>query len=231
MSFSFSDLHPSLRRAVADLGFTQPTPIQSSAIPPARDGRDVLGCAMTGSGKTAAFLLPIMERLLAKQRGTTRALVLAPTRELAAQIVEQFRDLAKHTNLRAAAVFGGAGMGPQERAFKQGVDVIVACPGRLLDHLDKAVGAGNYVIGLSADHGVAEIPEQVGAGRVASKTVIEALQKVLVPALGLAFALERFDRRFKRVEDIARGYGTALLAAPGEPPTDASGEKGPLARS
>jgi ATP-dependent RNA helicase RhlE len=134
MSFSFSDLHPSLRRAVADLGFTQPTPIQSSAIPPAHAGRDVLGCAMTGSGKTAAFLLPIMERLLPKQRGATRALVLAPTRELAAQIVEQFRDLAKHTHLRAAAVFGGAGMGPQERAFKQGVDVIVACPGRLLDH-------------------------------------------------------------------------------------------------
>jgi ATP-dependent RNA helicase RhlE len=135
MSFSFSTLHPSLQRGIADLGFTEPTPIQVSAIPPGLAGRDVLGCAMTGSGKTAAFLLPIMERLLAKPRGgVTRALVLAPTRELAAQIVEQFRDLAKHTKLRAAAVFGGAGMQPQERAFRQGVDVIVACPGRLLDH-------------------------------------------------------------------------------------------------
>jgi ATP-dependent RNA helicase RhlE len=135
MSFSFSALHPSLQRGIADLGFTEPTPIQTSAIPPALAGRDVLGCAMTGSGKTAAFLLPIMERLLASPRsGATRALVLAPTRELAAQIVEQFRDLAKHTKLKAAAVFGGAGMQPQERAFRQGVDVIVACPGRLLDH-------------------------------------------------------------------------------------------------
>ncbi|HUP23715.1 MAG TPA: DEAD/DEAH box helicase [Thermoanaerobaculia bacterium] len=135
MSFSFSTLHPSLQRGIADLGFTEPTPIQVSAIPPALAGRDVLGCAMTGSGKTAAFLLPIMERLLANPRsGVTRALVLAPTRELAAQIVEQFRDLAKHTKLKAATVFGGAGMQPQERAFRQGVDVIVACPGRLLDH-------------------------------------------------------------------------------------------------
>jgi ATP-dependent RNA helicase RhlE len=134
MSFTSYDLDPSLLRGVADLGFTEPTPIQRDGIPPALEGRDVLACAMTGSGKTAAFALPILQRLLGKKRGTTRALVLAPTRELAAQIVEHFNDLAKHTQIRAAAVYGGVGMGPQEKAFRAGIDIIVACPGRLLDH-------------------------------------------------------------------------------------------------
>jgi ATP-dependent RNA helicase RhlE len=134
MSFSSFNLNPGLLRGVSDLGFTTPTPIQRDGIPPAMAGRDVLACAMTGSGKTAAFALPILQRLLGGPRGTTRALVLAPTRELAAQIVEHFNDLGRHTGLRAAAVYGGVAMGPQERAFRNGVDVIVACPGRLLDH-------------------------------------------------------------------------------------------------
>src|SRR3954447_12758906 len=134
MSFSSFDLDPRLLRGVADLGFTDPTPIQRDAIPPALEGRDVLACAMTGSGKTAAFVLPILQRLLGKPRGTTRCLVLAPTRELAAQTVEHFNELAKHTTICAAAVYGGVGMLPQEKAFRSGTDVIVACPGRLLDH-------------------------------------------------------------------------------------------------
>jgi ATP-dependent RNA helicase RhlE len=134
MSFSSFNLHPSLLRGVADLGFTVPTPIQTKALPPALEGRDVLACAMTGSGKTAAFALPILQRLLGTKRGTTRALVLAPTRELAAQIVEQLNALGRHTGLKAAAIYGGVGMEPQERALRNGVDVIVACPGRLLDH-------------------------------------------------------------------------------------------------
>ena len=95
----------------------------------------MLACAQTGSGKTAAFLLPILHRLLGKPRGRTRALVVAPTRELAAQILEEFNALAVHTPLTGAAVFGGVGMGPQEHAFRAGVDVIIATPGRLLDHL------------------------------------------------------------------------------------------------
>jgi ATP-dependent RNA helicase RhlE len=90
---------------------------------------------MTGSGKTAAFALPILQRLMGAKRGATRALVLAPTRELAAQIVDVFNDLAKHTPIKAAAIYGGVGMEPQERALRRGVDIIVACPGRLLDHL------------------------------------------------------------------------------------------------
>jgi len=134
MSFSNLALHPSLERGLKDLGFRRPTPIQSSAIPPALEGRDLLATAMTGSGKTAAFLLPILHQLIAKPRGTTRALVLTPTRELAAQILADLDDLATHTPVTAAAVFGGVGMGPQAHAFRSGVDVIVGTPGRLLDH-------------------------------------------------------------------------------------------------
>jgi ATP-dependent RNA helicase RhlE len=132
--FSSLKLHPSLLKGIKELGFARPTPIQTDAIPPALEGRDVLACAMTGSGKTAAFLLPILHRLIDKPRGTTRALVLTPTRELAAQILEDLNDLAVHTPVTGAAVFGGVGMGPQEHAFRTGVDVLVATPGRLLDH-------------------------------------------------------------------------------------------------
>jgi ATP-dependent RNA helicase RhlE len=134
MSFETFGLQPALLRAVADLGFTEPTPIQQKAIPPGLEGRDILACAMTGSGKTAAFGLPILQRLLELPRGTTRALILSPTRELAAQTAEHFRDFAKHTPILGAAVYGGVSMGPQEEAFKRGVDVMVATPGRLLDH-------------------------------------------------------------------------------------------------
>jgi len=134
MPFRALELHPDLIKGIKELGFARPTPIQSDAIPPAMQGRDLLACAMTGSGKTAAFLLPILHRLIGRPRGTTRALVLTPTRELAAQIVEDLNALAVHTPLSAAAVYGGVGMGPQEHAFRSGVDVIVATPGRLLDH-------------------------------------------------------------------------------------------------
>ena len=135
MPFSRFTLEPELLKAVRELGFQRPTPIQEQAIPPALLGRDLLACASTGSGKTAAFLLPILHRLLGKSRGTTRCLVLTPTRELAAQIHSHLEALAVHTPLTGAPVFGGVGMGPQEHAFRSGVDVIVATPGRLLDHL------------------------------------------------------------------------------------------------
>jgi ATP-dependent RNA helicase RhlE len=134
MNFNQFQLHPDLLRGVAELGFTEPTPIQVDAIPPALAGRDLLACAMTGSGKTAAFGLPILHRLIGKPRGATRALIVTPTRELAAQIVEHLDALSVHTRLTAAAVFGGVSATPQERAFRDGVDIIVACPGRLLDH-------------------------------------------------------------------------------------------------
>ena len=138
MSFTSLKLHRDLLRGVKELGFARPTPIQMDAIPAAIDGRDVLACAMTGSGKTAAFLLPILHQLLERPRGTTRALIVTPTRELAAQIVKEFEEIAVHTPLTGAAIFGGVGMGPQEHAFRSGVDVLVATPGRLLDHLSKS---------------------------------------------------------------------------------------------
>ncbi len=135
MSFSSFALNAHLLKAIRHMGFEHPTPIQRLAVPPLLEGRDVVATAVTGSGKTAAFLLPILDRLLEQRRGTTRALVLAPTRELAAQIAEHLHDLAVHTSLTGAAVYGGVSMGPQERAFRRGVDVLIATPGRLLDHL------------------------------------------------------------------------------------------------
>jgi ATP-dependent RNA helicase RhlE len=134
LPFTNLHVHPDLLKGIRELGFTRPTPIQAEAVPPALDGRDLLACAQTGSGKTIAFLLPVLHRLMDKPRRTTRALVLTPTRELAAQILEEFNALAVHTPLTGAAVFGGVGMGPQEHAFRSAVDVIIATPGRLLDH-------------------------------------------------------------------------------------------------
>ena len=134
MSFEELGLHPELVQATQRLGFEHPTPIQQAAIPPLMQGRDVLATAVTGSEKTAAFLLPILHNLLEKRRGITRALVVAPTRELAAQISDHLRELAGHTGLTGAAVYGGVAMGPQVQAFRKGVDVLIATPGRLLDH-------------------------------------------------------------------------------------------------
>jgi len=133
--FTHLKLHPTLVKGIKELGFIRPTPIQAEAIPPAMAGRDLIACAQTGSGKTAAFLLPIIHHLHDKPRRTTRALVLAPTRELAAQILDDLNALAVHTPVTGAAVYGGVGMGPQEHAFRSGVDVFIATPGRLLDHL------------------------------------------------------------------------------------------------
>jgi ATP-dependent RNA helicase RhlE len=152
--FSDLKLHPYLLKGLKELGFARPTPIQAEAIPPALAGRDVLASATTGSGKTAAFLLPIVHQLIERPRGVTRALVLTPTRELAAQIVEDLNDLAVHTPVTGAAVYGGVGMGPQEHAFRSGVDVIVATPGRLLDHFRRSyakLGGLAYLVLDEAD--------------------------------------------------------------------------------
>jgi ATP-dependent RNA helicase RhlE len=151
LPFTALKLHPTLLKGIHELGFTRPTPIQADAIPPAMQGRDLLACAQTGSGKTAAFLLPILNTLLATPRGGTRALVLAPTRELAQQILDDLRALAVHTPVSAAAVYGGVGMGPQEHALRTGVDVIIACPGRLLDHMRQPYARFNKLQHLVLD--------------------------------------------------------------------------------
>jgi ATP-dependent RNA helicase RhlE len=149
--FTQLKLHPALIQATKELGFVRPTPIQAEAIPPAMAGKDLIACAQTGSGKTAAFLLPVVHHLIPKSRRTTRALVLAPTRELAAQILEDLDTLAVHTPVTGAAVFGGVGMGPQEHAFRSGVDVVIATPGRLLDHLRSRYVKLNHIEYLVLD--------------------------------------------------------------------------------
>jgi ATP-dependent RNA helicase RhlE len=132
-NFDALGLSPALLRAVRELGYTTPTPVQAAAIPPALAGRDVLASAQTGTGKTAAFGLPLIEALAPLPRNRTHALILAPTRELAAQIAGNLTDLAKHTGLRVAAIYGGVGFAPQYAAFARGTEIVVACPGRLLD--------------------------------------------------------------------------------------------------
>ncbi|HUK21911.1 MAG TPA: DEAD/DEAH box helicase [Gemmatimonadales bacterium] len=137
MPFATLGLAPELVRAVADEGYEHPTPIQQEAIPLALAGRDVIGSAQTGTGKTAAFLLPILQRLAAGPEGVLRALVLVPTRELAEQVVESARAYGRHVPVSATAVYGGVGMEPQTRALARGVDIVIATPGRLLDHIGR----------------------------------------------------------------------------------------------
>ena len=137
MTTTFSEfaLLPALTEAVADMGYTRPTPIQAEAIPVALAGRDLIGCAATGTGKTAAFLLPILQRLSQGARNVCRALILSPTRELAMQIDEQALAIGYHLGLTAVSVVGGVDMRPQERALRAGAEIVVATPGRLLDHM------------------------------------------------------------------------------------------------
>jgi ATP-dependent RNA helicase RhlE len=135
MPFKALGLHPSLVQATREMRYTEPTPIQAEAIPIILAGRDLIATAQTGTGKTAAFLLPILDQLLDSPRGATRALIVTPTRELAQQIDDVCLGLAYHTRVQVGLVVGGAGMGSQERAIRAGVDIIVATPGRLLDHM------------------------------------------------------------------------------------------------
>jgi len=137
MSFAPFNLHPQIAAGVQALGYSTPTPIQLRAIPPVLRGQDVMGVAQTGTGKTAAFVLPILDRLIKRPRGRVRALVIAPTRELADQINTAFADLGRQTHLSSAAICGGVGMYPQVRKLRAGVEIVVACPGRLLDHLQQ----------------------------------------------------------------------------------------------
>ena len=136
MTFEELNLSAPLLRAVQEAGYETPSPIQAAAIPPVLSGRDLMGCAQTGTGKTAAFALPMLDRLTAnppRRKGAIRALILTPTRELALQIGESFDAYGKYLNLRSTVIFGGVGQAPQVEALKKGVDILVACPGRLND--------------------------------------------------------------------------------------------------
>ena len=137
MRFTELQLSTSLETAVRELGYEAPTPIQEQAIPPALSGRDIVGCAQTGTGKAAAFVLPALHHLLSNPANSRnpRVLILTPTRELTIQVAEDARDLARHTDLRVAAVYGGSSMGQQIDRLRRGADVVVATPGRLMDHM------------------------------------------------------------------------------------------------
>src|SRR5713101_5008814 len=135
MPFKALGLHPLLVQATREMRYVEPTPVQAEAIPAVLAGRDLIATAQTGTGKTAAFLLPILHGLLGKPRNVTQALVLTPTRELAQQIDDVLLGLAYHTPLRGGLIVGGMAMGPQEKALRAGVELLVATPGRLLDHM------------------------------------------------------------------------------------------------
>ncbi len=135
MPFKALGLHPALVQATREMRYAEPTPIQAEAIPAILAGRDLIATAQTGTGKTAAFLLPVLHQLLGLPPGTTRALVITPTRELAQQIDDVCLGLAYHTPLRVGLLVGGTAMGPQEKALRAGVELVVATPGRLLDHM------------------------------------------------------------------------------------------------
>ena len=137
MEFPKFNLHPQVAAGVKAAGYTSPTPIQQQAIPSVMAGCDVMGLAQTGTGKTAAFVLPILHRLMQGERGRVRALIVAPTRELAEQINESINQLGRQTRLRSITVYGGVGVNPQIEKLKQGVEIVVACPGRLLDHINQ----------------------------------------------------------------------------------------------
>src|SRR3990172_3678503 len=153
MKFSEFNLDARLTAGIQRAGYSQPTPIQEQAIPVALHGDDIIGTEQTGTGKTAAFVLPILHKLMNGPRGTTRALIVTPTRELAEQIHDMIRVLAYGTGLRSATVYGGVGANPQIKALRSGVEIVVACPGRLLDLVNQRAAKLNSVEILVLDEG------------------------------------------------------------------------------
>ncbi len=152
MTFDDMGFGPNVRAGIRDAGYESPTPIQSQAIPVALEGHDLMGIAQTGTGKTAAFALPILEKLSAgKRERKVRALIVCPTRELAEQIFETFSSLGAKTGLRTTTIYGGVGMQRQIDTLKRGVDIVVACPGRLLDHLQQGTISLDHVETLVLD--------------------------------------------------------------------------------
>jgi len=137
MKFKTFNLDPNIEAGAAAAGFVTPTPIQIKAIPPAMNGRDIIGLAQTGTGKTAAFALPILHRLMQGKRGHVRSLIIAPTRELAEQINDAINSLGKKTRMKSVTVYGGVNINPQIQKLNRGAEIVVACPGRLLDHMQR----------------------------------------------------------------------------------------------
>ncbi len=207
MSFSILGLDAKILQAVTEAGYTEPTPIQSAAIPPIIAGNDLIGIAQTGTGKTAAFTLPILTKLAALppgQRRGTKVLVLAPTRELVVQIEENIRAYAKHLPLTVATVFGGVGEHPQIRALRSGTDVVVACPGRLLDLMGQRAADFLQLKFLVLD----EADRMLDMGFLPSiRRIVQALPKVrqtLMFSATLSKEIESLTHEFQRAPKIVQ---------------------------
>src|SRR3954468_24697287 len=202
MPFRVLNLSPQIQLAVRDAGYTEPTPIQVAAIPPILAGHDLIGIAQTGTGKTAAFVLPILTRLVASmqsgQRRGTRALVVAPTRELVVQIEENVRAYAKHLPLRMATVFGGVSERPQLEALRSGVDLVVATPGRLIDLMDKRAANFSGLEFLVLD----EADRMLDMGFLPSiRQIVKALpskRQTLMFSASLSCEIEKLTHEFQR---------------------------------
>src|SRR6202166_177599 len=206
MSFRALNLSPQMLQAVHDAGYTEPTPIQIAAIPLILAGHDVIGIAQTGTGKTAAFVLPILTKLAASigdgQRRGTRALVVAPTRELVVQIEENVRAYAKHVPLRMATVFGGVSERPQIEALRSGVDLVVATPGRLIDLMDQRVANLSGIEFLVLD----EADRMLDMGFLPPiRRIVKALpqkRQTLMFSASLSREIEKLTHEFQRSPKI-----------------------------
>ena len=207
MSFDTFGLHPDLMRAIAEVGYSTPTPIQVQAIPEIIAGRDVMGAAQTGTGKTAAFTLPILQRLMpyasssaSPARHPVRALMLAPTRELADQIAQNVSTYAKYVPLKSAVVFGGVDMSAQTQQLRAGVEILIATPGRLLDHVQQKTVSLSTVSVLVLDE----------ADRMLDMGFLPDLQRIvnLYPRQGRAYCSRRHFRQ--RYESLQRHFLTIV---------------------
>ena len=208
MSFRALNLSPQILKAVQEAGYTEPTPIQAAAIPHILAGHDLIGIAQTGTGKTAAFVLPILTKLAAsigdRQRRGTRALVVAPTRELVVQIEENVRAYARHLPLRMATVFGGVSERPQIEALRSGVDLVVATPGRLIDLMGQRVCNFSGIEFLVLD----EADRMLDMGFLPPiRQIVKALPKkrqTLMFSASLSREIEKLTHEFQHSPKIVR---------------------------
>jgi ATP-dependent RNA helicase RhlE len=206
MSFSTLGLEANILKAVQEAGYTEPTPIQAAAIPPILAGHDLIGIAQTGTGKTAAFTLPMLAKLAgvlaSGHRGVTRALVLAPTRELVVQIEENVRAYAKHLPLRMATVYGGVGEHPQMNALRSGVDIVIATPGRLMDLMGRRCGDFSALQFLVLD----EADRMLDMGFLPSiRQIVRALpqkRQTLLFSASLSREIEQLTHEFQRAPKL-----------------------------
>jgi ATP-dependent RNA helicase RhlE len=233
----FSELIPELRRALADTGYSVPTPVQSQCIPPLAAGRDLLGSAQTGTGKTAAFTLPLLQYVARNPRPplrrTPRVLILAPTRELAAQIGESIRVYSSHLKISHTVVFGGVGQGPQERAMNRGVDFLVATPGRLLDLMGQGIinlreveafvlDEADRMLDMGFIRDIRKVIEQLPAKRqtlffsaTLSQEIVSLSKSMLRDPVRVTIAPEQptVERIAQKVMFVDKGHKDALLVS------------------